>query len=673
MSRSKQEFREPRLPDLPEDGLRGLPQPCVSLSEGPARIAVVGVGPRGLSFFERLCANLVADGERADTEIYLIDSTRVGTGAVWRTGQSRHLLMNTVAAQVTIFTDDSVTMAGPVVPGPSLYEWASFLAKVGNFAELSPDMYEEACRTTPDGYPTRAIYGHYLRWAYEHLRDRYQPWLRVHEITATATDLRDEPAGLQSLTLSTGERIVGLHAVVLAQGHVLPQRPPASHAAAGPIHIAPGNAADVDIDRVPDRSTVIIRGLGLTFFDHMVLLTVGRGGRFEETGDERLEYRRSGREPLIVAGCRRGVPHHARGENQKAVADRHEPTLLNPACIAEFRTRAERFGDVSFRRDVWPLVAREVETVYYALLIADRISPRELRGFRTRYLYAPSEHAAAELLTEFGIDAAQRWNWGALGDPTEGRRFGGVIEFHDWLLDYLDTDVRNARLGNVRGPVKAALDVLRDLRNEVRLIVDHGGITGESYRDDLDGWYTPLNAFLSIGPPATRIAELTALIRAGVVRIIGPGMRVRAEDEGFVADSPAVDGSAITGQVLIDARLPEPDLRGTGDTLMRNMLRVNKVRGFAVTNPDGTHYRTGGLEVARDSHSVLDSAGRPHPRRFAVGVPTEAVHWVTAAGPRPGVNSVTLSDNDGIARSIIAAHCTVGGCHQRKDYADGRR
>ncbi|WP_067535406.1 FAD/NAD(P)-binding protein [Nocardia crassostreae] len=643
----------------------------------PLRIAVVGVGPRGLSFFERVCANLLGDGDCAEAEIYLVDSTRVGTGSVWRTGQSRHLLMNTVAAQVTIFTDDSVAMEGPVVPGPSLYEWASFLAKIGNFADLPEDMYAEACRTAPNTYPTRAFYGHYLRWAYEHLRDRYAPWLRTHEITATATDLRDDPAGLQELTLSTGERIGGLHAVVLAQGHVSPRQPVGEPDGAGRpgsrlIHIAPVNAADVDVDRVPEGSTAIVRGLGLTFFDYAALLTVGQGGVFQETDTEgMLKYLPSGREPLIVAGSRRGVPHHARGENQKAVEERHVPTLLDPARIAELRWRDQHFGDLSFRRDVWPLVAREVEAVYYAVLIADRTSPRELRGFRARYLAAPTEGAAAGVLTEFGIEPGQRWDWAVLGDPTGGRRFGGVGKFHEWLLGYLDADVRNARLGNVHGQVKTALDVLRDLLNEVRLIVDHGGITGRSYRDDLDGWYTPLNAFLSIGPPATRIAELSALIRAGVVRIVGPGMRVRLDTAAgcFVADSPMVDGSTVTAGVLIDARLPEPDLVDTGDTLMRNLLQDKEIRELSLTNPDGSHYRTGGLEVARDSHAVLDGTGRPHPRRFAVGVPTEAVHWVTAAGPRPGVNSVTLSDSDSIARSILAAHRNADEL-QRKDHAD---
>jgi len=44
------------------------------------------------------------------------------------------------------------------------------------------------------------------------------------------------------------------------------------------------------------------------------------------------------------------------------------------------------------------------------------------------------------------------------------------------------SDVRQARGRERLRALKAALDVLRDLRNEIRLLVDHGGVTGDSYR-----------------------------------------------------------------------------------------------------------------------------------------------------------------------------------------------
>ncbi len=87
-------------------------------------VCVIGVGPRGLSVLERLCANARRFPALGALTVHVVDPHVPGPGQVWRTDQSRHLLMNTVACQVTVFTDDSVDMAGPLAPGPSLYEWA---------------------------------------------------------------------------------------------------------------------------------------------------------------------------------------------------------------------------------------------------------------------------------------------------------------------------------------------------------------------------------------------------------------------------------------------------------------------------------------------------------------------------------------------------------------------
>ncbi|KKD02070.1 FAD binding domain-containing protein, partial [Streptomyces sp. WM6386] len=137
--------------------------------------------------------------------------------------------------------------------------------------------------------------------------------------------------------------------------------------------------------------------------------------------------------------------------------------------------------------------------------------------------------------------------------------------WREWLLTRLGQDVADALEGNVSGPLKSALDALRDLRNEIRLLIDHNGLTADSHRDHLDRWYTPLNAFLSIGPPASRIREMIALIEAGVLTIVGPDVQMELDEEAgeFVASSPKVPGSEVRAGVLIEARLPDIDLRRT--------------------------------------------------------------------------------------------------------------
>lgn len=624
------------------------------------RVAIIGMGPRGLTVFERLCANLAEDSPSAPVTAHLIDGTRVGTGTVWRTNQPGHLLMNTVASQVTVFTDSSVVMSGPVVPGPSVYEWATYLVKIGPLGEVSDQVLAEARDMTPDTYPTRSFYGHYLRWAFEHIARRHGRHLTVVEHHAWATDVTDSTAGRQCVTLDSGRQLTDLDAVVLTQGHLALERSTdaeistlTTHAAAtGSTYLPPQNAADADLSGIAAGEPLLIRGLGLTFFDYMTLLTIGRGGAMTTT-PAGLRYVPSGNEPHIYAGSRRGVPYHSRGHNQKGVEGRHTPRLLTADVIEALRERSRRHHDVDFRRDVWPLIAAEVESVYYGLLVQDRLSPNTISELQARYLAAAPDNRQA-ILADYNIEPHLHWSWTGLLDPAGGRHFSTPADYREWVVSYLRRDVTLARQGNVRGAVKAALDVLRDLRNEVRLIVDHAGITGDSYREHLDRWYTPSNAFLSIGPPAHKIDELIALIRAGVVTLIGPRATFTADpDGGFTASSGKVPGSTVHATSLLDARLPEPDIRRTSDVLLQRLLARGDARPYILTNPDGSTYETGGLDVAEANHAIISAAGTPHPRRFALGVPTESVRWVTAAGPRPGVNSVTLADADAIARSIL--------------------
>ncbi|MET8687851.1 FAD/NAD(P)-binding protein [Streptomyces sp. NPDC004732] len=612
---------------------------------------MVGAGPRGTSVLERLCASaagLLATGARLT--VHVVDPDPPGAGRVWRTAQPAELLMNTVASQVTLFTDASVDCSGPIRPGPSLYEWAAD----GRVPGLGPD-----------DYPTRACYGRYLEWVFAEAVRRAPGTVRVQVHAARAVRLDETADGLQTLVLDDGLELSGLSAVVLAQGH-LPaaagpeQRRLTDHAARhGLRHFPPANPADLDLSVIAPGERVLLRGLGLNFFDHMALLTEARGGRYARTPGGALRYEPSGREPRLYAGSRRGVPYQARGDNAKGPYGRHEPAVLTADVVARFRKRADSGDAPDFLGEIWPLIAKEVETVYYAALLEGEggSGVPDACDFRGRFLavghQSPQE---ALVLDAFGVAEADRWSWERLSQPHPSRPFTSPQAHRAWLLDRLREDVAQAALGNVAGPLKAALDVLRDLRNELRGVVDHGGLSGVSRRDHLDRWYTPLNAFLSIGPPRRRIEEMAALIEAGVLEVLGPRLSLRPEDGSFLAHSPDVQDSVVRVTSLIEARLPEPDLRRTGDALLGRLLTDGRCRAHVV---DG--YETGGLDVTPRPYHLIDRQGRSHARRFAFGVPTEGVHWVTAAGARPGVDSVTLSDADAVARAALRTATGTAG------------
>ncbi|MFF3557807.1 FAD/NAD(P)-binding protein [Streptomyces tsukubensis] len=629
------------------------------MPEQAGAICVVGLGPRGLAVFERLCANHPPGRALA---VHVVDPYPPGPGRTWRTGQSPHLLMNTVTSQVSQFTDDSVPCAGPVRPGPSLYDW---LRRPGTGDRPGPRAeWAEPEHLGPDDYPSRARYGRYLEWVFGRLVAEAPAGLTVTVHRATAVAL-DEDTNGQSLTLDDGTRITGLDAVVLTLGHGPAELSGEEQELAayarehGLRYHPPANPADLEtgLEAVESGERIALRGLGLAFFDLMALLTEGRGGKYvpSPAPEGGLQYLPSGHEPVLYAGSRRGVPYQSRGENQKGAAGRHEPLFLTLDAVHRIRARP----GATFRRDVWPLLSAEVATVYHRALVAQWADAPTADRFLAEYLAAPAAGRTA-ILRRYGVRAQDEWKWERAERPWGRRVFTDPGKFNRWLAAHLREDVRHARGGNLDDPLKAALDVLRDLRNEVRLAIDHAGITGTSYRDEVVRWFTPLNAYLSIGPPPSRAEEMAALIDCGLLTVVGPRTRVRRDPAGagFLFGSDAVPGSQIRATTLVEARIPDPDLRRSTDPLLRRMLAAGQCRPYRIPDPDpggeeGEGYETGGLEVTPRPYRVVDAAGVPHPRRFAFGVPTENVHWATAAGIRPGVGSVILEDADAVARAVL--------------------
>lgn len=607
-------------------------------------IAIVGGGPRGTSTLERICASArehFTDGSRV--RVHIIDPVGCGAGSVWRTNQSSQLLMNTVSSQITLFTDVSVECQGPIREGPSLFEWA---VKAG---------YEIGA----DEYPTRALYGKYLKAVFYHIVKEAPPHVEIKSHRALAINLDETDDGLQELTLSNGHVITGLSAVILAQGHV-PLTLDAEQAAMrtyakgnGLRYFTPSNPADLDLSVIKPGEPVCLKGLGLNFFDHMALMTTGRGGKFVRESNGSLRYEPSGREPRLFASSRRGIPYHARGDNQKGVKERTMPIVLTDDVIRNFRNQVYDGTPPDFMAQVWPLITKEIELVYYSKLLGEEVA----KEFSPLFLAVePETVEKARLLKSFGVRDDDVFSWERLQKPTVGRTFNNVDSWREWIVDYLHKDAAEAAKGNKHGPLKAALDAMRDLRNELRLVFDHDGISGSSRRNALDRWYTPLNAFLSIGPPRLRIEQMAALIEAGVLDVLGPRMQVRQEDGAWIAHSPDVQGSSVRCTTLIEARLPEPDIRTTGDALLAGLLSTGQCRPF--TTADG--YQTGGLDVTASPYHIVEANGFEHPRRFAIGVPTEGVHWVTAAGARPGVNSLTLCDTDAVAVAALKLASSEG-------------
>jgi uncharacterized NAD(P)/FAD-binding protein YdhS len=625
------------------------------------RIAVVGVGPRGTVMLERICANagVLAPGRRV--EVHLIDPYPPGGGRVWREDQDRSLLMNTVAGDITVFTDDTVTCEGPLRHGPTQFQWARMVA-AGEITGVDPRAVEEAASLKPWSYGSRAFNGAYLGWAVKHIVETAPPEVSIVFHETRAIGLEDVAGGRQTLWLEHESEPLLVDAVVLSQGHFDIAASDAERDLSafaeehGLAYFPPASPGELDLSGIGAGEPVMLRGLGLNFFDYMILLTVGRGGEFGRDG-ERLVYRPSGREPVLYAGSGRGVPYTARAEIQQEIVPRYVATFLSAEVIAGLREHA-RTGRNDFMTHLWPYVAKEAGWVYcrHLLTHGDYANPVALERFLAEYPrldWGAPEMTA--LLHEVVPDPAAHWDWAKLDKPAGGMRFETRDDYLSWIKGRLEHDYTHSKLGPAGSALKATAAMMRDLRDEVRQVISHQGLSGDSYLRDIERWFSGLNNFVASGPPASRVEELRALVEAGVIRFVGPGMRVVLGNREFVIDSPFVDEEPVRVGTLIEAHLPVTDVRRATDPLLRYLRESGQCRAHRIPNPDGGYAETGGLDIAEFTHRLVNADGEAHRGRFSYGPPVESVQWVTAIGARPHVNSRTLLQGDVIARGALTA------------------
>ncbi|KKZ69364.1 FAD/NAD(P)-binding protein [Streptomyces showdoensis] len=644
----------------------------------PLRVAFAGMGPRGLSVLERLAAHCAAHPPGRRIEAYAIDPHEAGAGRIWRTDQSPWFLMNTPAQEVTMFSGPAD--AGPHRPGagPSLAEW---------WAEDDPEHAE------PEGYAPRRVYGRYLAYVMERVEATLPPCLTVHRVPARVICADRVPGaegaagatgaeeaggvagtgggGIHRLRLDRGD-VLTVDRLVLTTGHPV-NEPDAQQRAwqefarthstpARPVRYVPGGSAnEMPLADIPAGASVGVIGMGLTFYDVLAELTLGRGGTFTDGGDG-LVYLPSGKEPRILAGSRGGVPLLTRGVNQKDPLHRYRPVLFTPERMARLRAG---HAPLDFERSVLPWLLAEVNTVLLATRIRQVHGPDAAREFTERaeeaLALAPELPVLQRLAAGYRIDPLPLTGLDALARPFGERRFGSPAEFHKVLTEWLRADLGDARLGNADGPMKAAADVLRDVRQTIRSVVDFGGLTPDSHRWFLTT-FGPVASLVSTGPPQLRSEQFLALLAAGVLEPVGPGARFGTDPvEGrFTVESARVENSWTPLDVLIDARVPGTDLTADRDPLIRGLLADGRVRPFVNATErhegDGAEFATGGMDCTDAPFHPVGADGEPDRATHVLGIPSEHTRWFTQVGSgRPGPWGSFTKDADAIASALMGA------------------
>lgn len=607
------------------------------------KIAIIGLGPRGISVLDRIIAYARNDAAATPLSLYLFDGKEFGPGC-HTTDQGDHLLVNTVACQMTQFSDDTVRGGGPLLYGPSFADW---LGSKSGSAPGAPSAHVEIDR---NGYYSRALFGDYLRWGFEYLKKLAPPHVTIYlHNFASVNDL--EPSG-EGWNVYYDECAYPVDFVFLTTGHARKVPSEAETTLTRKVEAAREHNPRLQlvlepypirnaVSSVTERDTVAIEGIGLTTFDLLAQLTIGRGGSFASCGKleaaGRLRYKASGKEPKILLYARSGLPLTARASNQKGVFGQYKPKFLTMTRVQELRQEIPG-GKLDFQEHIMPLLWCDMQFAFYFSYLFRRRDKLTALMFSNEFLACDSAEARQSLIDKH-VARREQLSWEALIDPVPARALQSRRQFDDWLRGFMWRDYEQACLGNLDGPVKSACDVLRDVRDVIRSAIDYGGLTEQSHRWVLSEFLPVMNR-LAVGPPKERIAQLLALMDAGVVCAdFGPGARSELDEKSgrFLVHSHW-SGESEAADVLIRGRASLPGPLEDKSPLMRKMMQ----RGIVAPFMNGS-FHPGGISVDGQMN-VIGQDGKAQASLWALGTLVEGCKFYTFVLPRPGANSTSMVD-----------------------------
>ncbi|WP_458108343.1 FAD/NAD(P)-binding protein [Arthrobacter sp. R3-55] len=641
-------------------------------------IAFIGGGPRTAGVLERLAANRPALFA-GPLEIHVIEPHEPGSGRIWRYDQDPGLLLNSTAADVTMFTDASVACDGPSVEGPGLSAWAAGVldGSIRDVPAFEPHLLSQLRSLTPDSFPTRQLQSKYLEWFFRRAVSSLGPdiTVTVHRDTATGVgrsldggaSAGTAPSGAASsdtagthddgthrVRLASGAEVVA-DVVVYALGHTdsLPDPESArlSEFAArhGGFHAPPSYTTDVDYSAIEAGQDVIVSGMGLAFVDLVVLLFEGRGGRFDEGPDGELHYVPSGAEPRVWAGSRRGVPYHSKISSTLRGEPIAKPRYFTSSAI---ETLLATHQELDFREHLWPLIAKDAGYAYYRELFTGY--PERVLGtwssFESRFDAVDWYSAGREELVAFSVpDPALRLDLEKLDHPLSGCAFADHDSVQRSVAAYIQRDL-DLRTSPDHSETLALFTALLFVYMDLGRLVPQERLNARS-QQTIHGWWHGFFSFVDSGPPSHRLREMLALHKAGFLKFLGPGMWVRADDAmgRFVAgtfQSPVV----VDASAYVEARLPSASVERSANPALADLHQAGWGTEQRLLTSEGAH-STGKLLVS-GNHRIVSPVGTHRKGMFAVGPWTSG--WGAGAFARPNTNAAPFRENDALARRILS-------------------
>src|SRR5579875_247210 len=623
-------------------------------------MALVGLGSWGLCVMERTVSR--ARRVRTPVRLHVVEPAQLG-GGVYAAEQPDFLILNNACGQLSLYAAPDGDPLPPYAMGLHRwavvrgYRWVGYECRIGAGGEP----------ILPTDYLPRRLMGEYLAWFYDTLVAYAPANLEIVRHYAAAVDISPALHGREAVLLDNGTTVIVDH-VVLTSGHTWNEEPGAG---GGARYLRPYPVEDLDCS-VAAGSSVAVAGMGLVGYDVLTALTIGRGGTFTERCDraDRLRYVPSGREPVITLYSRTGVPHCAKSATGVDPYGQYQPVVCTPE---EFAALTHPGGSsmrrhVDFQSELLPLIFAEMQARYYlqaALLAGGEVESSAVRAvLRQGWLNGHYDKAVDGLQPRYGrFDPASHLFAGS------DHHYTSATDYQGRVYDMINDDLTEAlRPGG--SPVKAAQEVLRILRDQLRSAIEFGGLSLDSYVDFQANVRGRINR-LDAGPPLMRSQQLLGLLDAGVVRIpLGPNPTLASCPNGVQLSSTALDEpTAVTVDAVVRGYLDLPSLARSGSPLLSRLYAKGRLTQLSYGDTP-----VGSVAINEDFHPY-DAEGRLQPNLSLLGVLTEGVRYFTHYLPSPRSRLRAVYDAQDCVEAIIADSTllAVDDTHNAQTVLNGHR
>lgn len=599
--------------------------------------AVVGFGSWGLCVLERA----VAQARRCQSfiRVHVIEPGALG-GGVYAMGQPDYLILNNPCGQLSLYASPDEEEDLPYAVG--LFEWA---VSAGYRWSGHECIVSTAGRPiAPTDYLPRRLMGEYLVWFYETLVAHAPPNLEVVRHYATAVDITSLGDGSEAVALDNGLTLCVDH-VVLTSGHTWNEE---SDGDESDVHYLRPYPVEYFDTAVAPGESIAIAGMGLVAFDLLTAFTVGRGGIFEDVG-HRLRYVPSGNEPEIHLYSRSGVPHCAKSAHGVDPYGDYEPVVCTPERFAAL-TNPGGSSDrrqVDFRRDLLPMLCAEMQArhlIHAAFLKGGADASADVRHRLTRgWTNGRFDKVVRRYEPVYGRLVPADYLFAGAGRT---HRCGSDFESQFYAMIESDLDEALSIGGS---PVKAALEVLRILRDQLRLVIEFGGLTLESYLDFQSNVRGGINR-MEAGPPPLRAQQLLALLDAGVVHaVLGPNPELIPGPDGrtTLRSTALEEQTTVTVDKVVRGHLDLPSLANSGSPLLSRLYSKGRLTQMSYGDTE-----VGSVAISEDFHPI-DAGGRLQEGLSLLGVLTEGIRYFTHYLPSPRSRIRAVLDAEACVRAIV--------------------